>query len=154
MTLHILGMKLKQDPFWAKTPEGPTRIWWVCCKSAKSCVCWHEEEVVMRRRWRLDLMSDAEIPHLVSSRLIMLILTFYRLPLFLISGAGTFLSFSSLTLFVFTAWLHPASRGLSPRSREDCWDAGDDRSRRGGERRGEAKAASVRQESNTKLIPF
>ena len=74
----------------------------------------------MRRRWRLDLMSDAEIPHLVSSRLIMLILTFYRLPLFLISGAGTFLSFSSLTLFVFTAWLHPASRGLSPRSREDC----------------------------------
>ena len=45
-------------------------------------------------------MSDAEIPHLVSSRLIMLILTFYRLPLFLISGAGLFF-LSRLSLFLY-----------------------------------------------------
>jgi len=74
----------------------------------------------MRGRWWLDLISDADIPHLLFSRLYVLILPFSDSTFFLISGVGDFFSFSSLTLSVFTGWLDTASLGLLERSREDC----------------------------------
>ena len=70
------------------------------------------------RRWRLDLISGAELAHFVASRQFVMILSFSDF-IFLISG-GDFFSFLSLTLSVFTVWRHTASLGLSPRSREDC----------------------------------
>ena len=70
------------------------------------------------RRWRLDLISGAELAHFVASRLCMMILSFSDF-IFLISG-GDFFSFLSLTLSVLTEWRNTASQGLLERSREDC----------------------------------
>ena len=77
-----------------------------------------EKEMLMSRRWRLDLISGAELAHFVASRLFVMILSFSDF-IFLISG-GDFFSFLSLTLSVFTGWLDTASLGLLEGSREDC----------------------------------
>ena len=43
MTLHVLGMKLKQEYYWSRVLEEHIRMGWVCCNSAKNPkggVCW------------------------------------------------------------------------------------------------------------------
>ena len=52
------------------------------------------------------------------------------------------MTFFNSRLSLFLGWLHTASRCLLQRSREDCGDADDGRSRQGGEKQRKAKAGS------------
>ena len=48
-----------------------------------------EKEMLMSRRWRLDLISGAELAHFVASRLFVMIISFSDF-IFLTSGRGLF----------------------------------------------------------------
>ena len=52
------------------------------------------------------------------------------------------MTFFNSRLSLFLGWLHTASRCLLQRSREDCGDADDGRSRQGGEKQRKAKGDS------------
>ena len=57
-----------------------------------------EKEMLMSRRWRLDLISGAELAHFVASRLFVMILSFSD---FIFSTSGLTFFHSCLSLFLY-----------------------------------------------------